>query len=203
VTGRLLVTGTGRSGTTYLTELLRACGVRCGHEAVFGPYGQGDWDDFEADASFMAVPYLPLDIPTVLVLRHPLAVVKSFHDFGFFTQCTTEYQHFVAHYAPMAWWGERSELDTALAYWCTWNLRAALHADRIYRLEHLNPSSLAEILELGGFHPGPATNAFAVVPPGLNPKTAEKWRDWSPNWADFNPNVAATARQLAEMWGYG
>jgi len=68
-----VVTGSGRSGTTYAARLFTALGVECGHEAVFrvdtsrftgfGPY--------VGDASWLAVPFvasLPDDVRVTLEL---------------------------------------------------------------------------------------------------------------------------------------
>ena len=80
-----VVTGTGRSGTVYLANLLTASGIPCGHESIFTPWGLeeararlggripidvslisrqscGAWQpnlaDLVADSSYMAGPYL-------------------------------------------------------------------------------------------------------------------------------------------------
>jgi hypothetical protein len=80
-----VVTGTGRSGTVYLANLLTKCGVPCGHECIFTPWGLeealarlrgqsavqvsamsrescGDWikdaGEVVADSSYMAAPFL-------------------------------------------------------------------------------------------------------------------------------------------------
>ncbi len=80
-----VVTGTGRSGTVYLANLLTKCGLPCGHESIFTPWGLdealarlegrsavevsaisrescGDWfngvQDIVAESSYMAAPFL-------------------------------------------------------------------------------------------------------------------------------------------------
>lgn len=39
---KYLVTGTGRCGTVYMARFLTEIGIKCGHEAVFGPKGIDD-----------------------------------------------------------------------------------------------------------------------------------------------------------------
>jgi hypothetical protein len=103
-----VVTGTGRSGTVYLANLLTSCGLPCGHESVFTPWGIdearvrldgrvpiqasaislaacGDWfdgRDVVADSSYMAAPFLDhpiLSAACVLhIVRHPMDVINSF-----------------------------------------------------------------------------------------------------------------------------
>jgi hypothetical protein len=82
---RYLVTGTGRSGTVYLANLLTSASIPCGHEAIFTPGGLpeararlegrtpinvsdislascGDWlpstAELAAESSYMAAPFL-------------------------------------------------------------------------------------------------------------------------------------------------
>jgi hypothetical protein len=84
-----VVTGTGRCGTVYLANLLTQCGLPCGHESIFTPWGLdeararlegrsaihvsaisrescGDWlpdaDALVADSSYLAAPFLGHDI---------------------------------------------------------------------------------------------------------------------------------------------
>jgi hypothetical protein len=95
-----VVTGTGRSGTVYLANLLTKCGLPCGHECVFTPWGLdealarlegqaairvsaiavescGDWlggvGGLVADSSYMAAPFLD---HAVLHEAHILHVVR-------------------------------------------------------------------------------------------------------------------------------
>src|SRR5690606_13238529 len=74
---RFVVTGSGRCGTHYLATLLTEAGVKCTHETVYSYLPEPKpWTDQVADSSLMAAPYLG-EYPTVLLVRHPLKVVKS------------------------------------------------------------------------------------------------------------------------------
>lgn len=84
-----LITGTGRSGTVYLANLLTSASLPCGHESIFTPWGYreararlegqapvyvsaisreacGDWlpnpAELVADSSYMAAPFLDSDL---------------------------------------------------------------------------------------------------------------------------------------------
>jgi len=80
----LIVTGSGRSGTRWLSRSLTAAGVTCGHESVYGVerFERGvALDDrlWRAEASWL-VPmarYIPDDAYIVHVHRHPLEVIGS------------------------------------------------------------------------------------------------------------------------------
>src|SRR5438874_64358 len=95
-----VVTGTGRSGTVYLANLLTRSGIPCGHESIFTPGGLdealarvegrspihvsaisveacGPWLpdalSLVADSSYMAAPFLD---HAVLAYAHVLHVVR-------------------------------------------------------------------------------------------------------------------------------
>lgn len=86
----LLIVGTGRSGTGYISDLLTFAGVRCGHEDVYDvTVGAGraapSWGDWNAEASWLAVPYITSHAgPVVWQQRHPVDVVDSLDRLGLF-----------------------------------------------------------------------------------------------------------------------
>ncbi len=80
-----LVTGCGRSGTMYLSSVLNATGVPCGHEVAFTVFGPKDVAPKQNEASWYAVPFLARLSPTVKIVhlvRNPIDVVASFHRIG-------------------------------------------------------------------------------------------------------------------------
>lgn len=109
---KYIVTGTGRCGTLYLSKLLSFCNIFCGHETIFDisswnvilqrifdknaelklskiaieNYGNYlDSNKLIADSSYMAMPYLHLNIfnscKFIHVIRHPEDVINSFCHF--------------------------------------------------------------------------------------------------------------------------
>ena len=87
---RFVIVGTGRSGTNYIADRLSAESVECLHERFFTTDGPSfDVDnaaiDERGESSWLAVPYLPLaEIPLAHVTRHPIGVIRSFYNIGFF-----------------------------------------------------------------------------------------------------------------------
>lgn len=105
---KFIITGTGRCGTLYLSKLLSFCNIFCGHETIFDysswnvilqrifndkkltlskiakdTYGDYLLDNsIEADSSYMAMPYLNLNVfdscKFVHLIRHPENVINSF-----------------------------------------------------------------------------------------------------------------------------
>jgi hypothetical protein len=82
------VTGSGRSGTGYIAQILGAAGLRCGHEALFGPRTRSvpDFERWDGDASWLAAPFVT-DLPSGTVvlhqLRDPPEVVASWYGLRF------------------------------------------------------------------------------------------------------------------------
>lgn len=89
----LTITGTGYCGTGYLSRVLSSVDVRCTHEGVFTP---GDdnaildrihlrqrnaWWGWQADSSWLAVPFLSLpemdNMTVVHLVRDPKKVIDS------------------------------------------------------------------------------------------------------------------------------
>jgi len=83
-----VVTGSGRSGTEFISLALSAAGVRCGHEAVFGPRTTGvpPFGPWTGDASWLAAPFLA-DLPAGTAVLHqvrdPFSVISSWYGLRF------------------------------------------------------------------------------------------------------------------------
>ena len=105
---KIIITGTGRCGTLYISKLLSFCNIFCGHETIFDHsswnqilqkiYGNeelnlskiakknyGDYlkdNIIVGDSSYMAMPYLDMNIFNdcffVHVIRNPIDVINSF-----------------------------------------------------------------------------------------------------------------------------
>jgi hypothetical protein len=105
---KIIITGTGRCGTLYISKLLSFCNIFCGHETIFDYsswnqilqriYGNeelnlskiakknyGDYlkdNIIVGDSSYMAMPYLDMNIFNdcffVHVIRNPIDVINSF-----------------------------------------------------------------------------------------------------------------------------
>lgn len=80
-----LIVGCGRSGTGFLSSLVTAAGVRCGHEEVFDVWGVRENSDLKYESSWYAVPELyrvPDNVKVIHVVRNPRNVISSFHRIG-------------------------------------------------------------------------------------------------------------------------
>lgn len=78
-----LFVGTCRGGTAYVCEVLKSLGLNAGHERVFNRRGEKwirkVWERYDADVSWLAVPYLDLaeGLEIVRVVRHPMDTINS------------------------------------------------------------------------------------------------------------------------------
>ena len=157
---RFVVTGTGRSGTGFVSKVLSTAGVPCHHEKVFTPAGE-DWGWRRGDSSWLAVPFLDgFDGFVLHVLRDPLAVVNSMVGILFFEDELPDdvalligpYQAFAREHAPEVF--ELGDpVERAVAWWVVWNERVAPFADAWVRVEDLVGSDLVALARAaGGFH---------------------------------------------------
>jgi LPS sulfotransferase NodH len=85
---QIIIVGTGRSGSGYLSKLLTLNGIMCGHEHSFNPSRHGPIQHpYQADSSWLAVPYLDNYIHNTKILhvvRDPIKVLESLTTRGFF-----------------------------------------------------------------------------------------------------------------------
>lgn len=204
----LIVTGTGRSGTGYCAEVLRACGVRCGHESVFTPAvaldrQPIDWGDFEADCSWLAAPVLAsaADAHVVLVTRHPMAVVRSWLELRILDR-DDDYTRVIRRHTPATMVG--AVAGRALRHWVSWNLLAAAHADEHARLEDLDLARLARWLHLLGHGHLPISELSEALatPQDLNSRPDAKHFIGPLTRTMFDPRLLDRADPVARMFGY-
>jgi hypothetical protein len=216
---QFICVGSGRSGTGWLAAILTKAGIRCGHEAVFSSaVALGErharWAmpakedepprEYDADASWMAVARLPiLGLPAILVLRHPLSVVRSQLELGNFRddRAGAPWMQVIRRTRPEVF-AETTEADRALAHWIAWNLWAALHARVVLRLEDLvhDTKPLAAELVLLGYDVDLENARLKTAP--VNGKVALKRVETVAHWGDFRPALADVAQALARHWGY-
>jgi len=143
-----VVVGTGRSGTGYISELFTRLGIRCGHEGWWNP-PMNRSPNLIGDASWLAVPHLDTYPGRVgLQLRDPLAVMRSLLNGQLFTLAGTNlYYRYKAAYVDFC--GD-PVLDAA-RYIVEWTAAAAEHADRMWRVEDLDPALVADLTEWVGY----------------------------------------------------
>jgi hypothetical protein len=206
---RFVVTGSGRCGTKWVSTVLTAAGVPCGHEAVYGLDDAG-WGGRWADSSWMAACHLPVPYPVALLVRHPLAVVRSFVEIGFMGwQLDPGPGYNPCHDVLRGWAPDVYEwttpADRCLAMWWRTTTAALAHAEILLRLEGFDAASLARLLRWAGHERPEQTVALAASTPPVNQHETLKARTkvrHDETWAGHDPDLAAWARALAATLGY-
>lgn len=205
MTDKTLITGTGRSGTGWCAKVLNGAGVKCGHQSVFKHEHtltgvMPSWDGWDADSSYEAVPLLPKLYPNVyviLVIRHPLAVMRSWLEHGAFTDDMPSrfgqfWQVLQKHHPGVM--AEKQPVDRVGRYWLEWNASAARHAKAIAPIEELTPRLLCHLI-------GVITTQTALSP--VDAAVADKTRQVGElGWRDVKQPLRGHLRAYAEQWGY-
>lgn len=119
---KYLIVGTGRCGTGFISKYMSSAGIKCGHENYFTPIsGRGFDNDYEAECSFMALPFLKeLDCQIVHVLRHPVNTINSMFNCGVFQNTNNEHTKFIQEVFPEI--AEAKDvLHKCLLWYLLWN----------------------------------------------------------------------------------
>ena len=214
---KLLITGCGRSGTFYATEVWRSLGLDIRHERPIPPHrsmgkdGVASW--------FMAVddpnpPFGPsaagykFDFVLHLV-RHPLKVIASVAQF--ILQKGLPSPKYIEYHAPETQlnFGEcalepkQQLILRAARYWYHWNSLAQAKADETVQVEQLI-LALPRLCESLGveYKPGLADK--------ISKNTNARWHyvredPWIVEWADIDaldPSLSKKIRDLAASYSY-
>jgi hypothetical protein len=203
---RFVVTGSGRCGTTWLSRALTRVGVPTGHEEVFNPWDSGWPDHLRGEVSWVAACKLErVTEPVALLVRHPLAVVKSLVEIGFFTWDLTNLYHEPLAEAFPEVYDWRTPQDRALEAWVQLNSAALTRAEMVLRLELLrqDPELFGRFLAWAGGNPRRAEEALAE--PRCNrhePSRERTGETYEPSWDKHDLDLAARAQGLARILGY-
>jgi hypothetical protein len=209
---RFVITGSGRCGTTWISRALTRAGVATGHEAVFNPWSP-EWPDYlQGDSSWVAACELDrlnaLGVPVALLVRHPLAVVKSLVEIGFFSWDTDNEYHqpLRAAYPEVYDWATPE--DRALEAWVTLNSAALTRAELVLRFELVrsDPELFARLLRWTGVELNSGGLArYALQEPACNRHEESRERTgvvWEPRWEAHDLDLAGRAQALARILGY-
>ena len=145
----LLVTGTGRCGTGYVSKLLTSTGHACTHEGIFNLSGwdvaldnltlrrKNPWWGWEADASWLATPFLDrpeLDALTVVhLIRHPKLVIDSHLRLMLYRHLGPYYKWMAGHIPEIN--GYHTPEDKSAYWYITLNEMCEKRADIRHRIE--------------------------------------------------------------------
>ena len=145
----VLVTGTGRTGTWWLTEALKRAGATAEHEIHYSLTKHGPIPDNTVEVSWLAAPHTPVDVHTIHLVRHPLATIASRAAWGSFggPRPRPDYNPRPKGDYAVAWCPRIAEGETpverAAIHWVEWN--RLVHADEVLRLEDVTADTIRGI----------------------------------------------------------
>lgn len=214
----VIVSGIGRSGTGYVAEVLRQCGLRATHKHVFRG-GQlvpcvHCLEQIDVEVSGFAMPHLQDPgfrlHPVVLVVRHPLEWLSSWRVKRYASSYLRAHieQKSAGKWVPDYGCDPMTGpfVDEALKTWVLWNLHVAKSAHFFFRVEEMKESDVRAIALLSdaedrlAFTPT-ITEALEFTPTNFNtashdPRPTLYWRSLpKSSWID-------PARKLARHFGY-
>lgn len=215
---KLLITGCGRSGTLYSTEIWRALGLDIRHErpitpnGVMGADGMSSWfmtvDDLQPPSGPSAVGY-KFDL-VIQQVRHPLKVIASVAQFilrdglyapGFIERNVPE---ITLSFDQRENFDYREQLILRAArYWYYWNRLAEKKADIFVQVEHLK-SELPGLCDLLGldYNPVPVKDISSNINARQNFVLDQPWVvDWQEIFY-LDPQLYYQIRNLAAGYGY-
>jgi hypothetical protein len=182
-----LITGTPRSGTGYIAQILSYLGIECSHERMFNPW-EVHYEEMRSDSrkwgdsSWMAVPYLG-KIPPITkvfhIVRDPLKTINSIIRTRQ-VDWPSDYRAFLALHC----WGDSNYCPTDIApaaqyFWVTWNSMIELsgRVTRRFQVERVGDivdivSDIEPGLELD---PARLEEALKAVPTTYNTKEGKNF----------------------------
>lgn len=194
--GVLLITGCGRSGTTYIARLLQKSGYDIQHERP-GTIGSASWP---MTVGYYAVDIYANDEPFDHIfhqVRHPLPVIYSWAQTC--PDLNLPVWNFIRQHIP-----EIDPLDSLIVqcakYWYYWNLLAEQRAEWRYQIEEIETKT-SEFIQRSGLFIDPW--AFKTTSKQLNGK---KKRGNKLSWNDLSkqipPDLYQNIREMALRYGY-
>lgn len=136
----ILVTGSGRSGTGYLAEILNRCGLRAGHEAWWGLNTDGPEHGLDVDVSWLGCFDIGYTGRVFAQVRHPVDCIPSIyaseHSFPWLL-VRAQNVHLTGDWAV-----------DACRIWLDYTRHAVERAEAWWMVEDINPDLLAERFDL-------------------------------------------------------
>lgn len=190
----LLITGCGRSGTSYIAKVLNKSGIDCPHEGV-GSAGTVSW--FSTYRGLSLTHHLAPDLVfqhTFHQVRHPLSTISSVYysfdpvSWGFIERHTPQIH------------SRDSLLEKSAKYWYYWNLKGDSISEWTYRIEDIERVWPEFCRRLG----------VNINPKVLNevPRNENTWNlvqhrfTWKELREKLDPDLYDDVQSLAHKYGY-
>ena len=192
----LIITGTGRCGTCYATEVLRKLGLRVAHEPK-------DHSELEVAIGFVNVLKYQRGDRIITLIRDPLDCIASLShppvindtQWGILVDnCFVDGSEFAVH--------------RAMKFWLFWNAQCMFISEHVIRIEDF-PERIYDIYALAGRDPDDITEEkfreAMSTPKNLNstkPFRAKKERLTWKDLATIDPIITEGISKIAKLYGY-
>jgi len=190
----LLITGCARSGTYYITNILKRCGYKIGHEFIKKDGAcswemavdtkKAPWDHGRNGYRFKHIFHQ---------VRDPLKVIGSLYS----SEPPQSFEFFREH-IPEIKPGD-SRLTQCAKYWYYWNLLAEAQAEWTYRIEELENVWGEMEMRLGKKLD---RNVLESIPKNTNTRGDCEYFSWAKLEQELDPDLYQKIRVLAQKYGY-
>lgn len=183
---RFVITGSGRSGTGYVSALLRKCGINCGHEEWWGLDTSIRVKQLDGDASWIATFDTDYTGHRFAQVRNPWESIQSLASSGF---AHSEYN--ALHTQNVELSGDPM-LD-AIRVWTTYTRHAVETSEYWWNLEELDETVIETICSIAGIGATGVGHALGTTSKRTNKRTRKDF-SW-PNGPEMK-KATTLAKQL-------
>lgn len=192
---KLCIVSVGRSGSGYISAVLNAAGVRCGHESWWNP-----WDErtagLDADSSWCALPDVlhgAFDGPIVMQVRHPLLTIASL------TQ-SPDHGPYIPVRERLLGSLPEDPLRAATLTWLQWTVIGEGAACDSWRVDAVDAILVGRLAWLSGRTVTREAAELAVA--STSTKTNDHATTLRLTWDDLPADLVGDVRGVAAGWGY-
>lgn len=192
---KLCIISVGRSGSGYISAVLNAAGVRCGHESWWNPTDEHQ-PGLDADSSWCALPDVlhgAFDGPIVMQVRHPLLTIASL------TQ-SPDHGHYIGCRERLMGSLPEDLLRAATLTWLQWTLIGEGVASGSWRIDAVDANLVGRLAWLAGRTVTREAAELAVA--STSTKTNDHATILQLTWDDLPADLVGDVRGVAAGWGY-
>ncbi len=192
---RFVIVGSGRSGSGYISRVLTAAGIPCGHESWWNPYGRRQ-RGLLGDSSWCAlaqIDWIKYSGQVFHQVRHPLDVISSYVHRHTFTGPFAKIKLPLLVEDPGG-----DPLRYACRVWLDLNRRSAELTTNYWRLEDIDCRLLQNIGVAVGTVPRNVESAIRSVSKSYNSHSTPRRLGWQ----DLPRDLIDEIKALAQEFGY-
>ena len=192
---RFVILGSGRSGSGYISRVLSAAGIPCGHESWWNPHGRRQ-RGLLGDSSWCALAQVDRSTYSGQVfhqIRHPLDVISSYVHRHTFTGPFAQLKLPLLAEDPSG-----DPLRYACRVWLDLNRRSAELTTTHWRVEDIDIQLVQQIGAAVGTAPVNVESAIQSVPTSYNSHDTSRRLGWQDLPRDLFDEIEA----MAQQYGY-